>query len=100
MKSIPHSFYKSKAWQQCRASYLSKHSLCERCLEKGLIVPAEIVHHKIYLNEENYKDPSVSLNHENLEAVCKTCHNQEHMSNAHEQRWRFNAAGELETLGE
>ncbi len=47
--------------------------ICERC--GGL---ASICHHKIYLNAENYKNPYVSLNHDHLEALCQTCHNQEH----------------------
>lgn len=63
--------------------------LCERCLAKGLVVPARIVHHKIYLTEENYRDPSVSLNLENLEALCQDCHNAEHFGEKKQKRWRF-----------
>ena len=38
-------FYRSKAWQQCRESYISKvHGLCERCQSKGKITPGYIVH--------------------------------------------------------
>ena len=60
-------FYKTGAWVQCRNAYLkSVGGLCEKCLEKGLIVPAEIVHHKIHLNAENLSDPSISLNPANL----------------------------------
>jgi 5-methylcytosine-specific restriction endonuclease McrA len=60
-------FYKSKAWQQCRAGYLtSVYGLCERC---G--APAKIVHHKIELTLENINDPEVALNWNNLEAVCQ-----------------------------
>lgn len=72
-------FYKSKAWQRCRASYISKvHGLCERCLAKGETVPGYIVHHKTHLSPSNINNPNVSLNHENLEYVCKKCHDQEH----------------------
>ena len=39
---------------------------------------ASICHHKVYLNAENYKNPYVSLNHDFLECLCHTCHNQEH----------------------
>lgn len=73
------SFYKGKAWRTTRASYISEvHGLCERCLEQGRYTPCEDVHHKILLNEANIHDPSVSLNHEHLIALCKSCHNNVH----------------------
>lgn len=52
---------------------LKQNYICERC---GDI--ATICHHKVYLNADNYQDPSISLNHDLLEALCQTCHNQEH----------------------
>ena len=72
-------FYKSKTWQACRDNYLkSVGGLCEKCKAKGEIVPAEIVHHKIHLNANNITDPSITLNPVNLQAVCRTCHGEEH----------------------
>ena len=66
--------YKSRAWLKCRAAYLaSKFYVCERCGR-----PATIVHHKRYVTPENVSDPSVTLNPENLEALCLDCHNAEH----------------------
>ena len=79
MKSLPNNFYKQADWIQCRANYLKYcGGFCERCKAKGLLIPADIVHHKIYLNEDNYRDANVSLNFENLEALCQKCHNAEH----------------------
>lgn len=95
MRSIDNSFYKSKEWTACRQSYLSLHPLCELCLEKGIITPAKIVHHKIHLNEENYKDPTISLNHENLQSVCQECHNNIHFKKVVSDRWSFDENGEL-----
>lgn len=95
MKSIDGSFYKSKAWKECRAAYLSEHGLCERCLKKGLVAPAAIVHHKIYLDRESVQDPSISLNPANLEALCMTCHNQEHLKTETPRRWAFDENNEL-----
>ena len=91
MRSIPTKFYKSTAWEKCRKGYLaSVGGLCERCKAEGKVVPAAIVHHKIYLREENYKDPSIALNFENLEALCQTCHNQEHgKDEIKKRRWSF-----------
>ncbi|KAA0944163.1 HNH endonuclease [Sporosarcina sp. ANT_H38] len=66
--------YKSAAWRRCRTSYIqSVFGLCERCEMPGLIV-----HHKIYINSSNVNNPSVTLNHDNLEYLCQTCHNNEH----------------------
>lgn len=74
-------FYKSPAWKNCRAAYAkSKGGLCERCLKKGMYVPGEIVHHKIYINSDNINDPEVLLNWNNLELLCRGCHGLEHDS--------------------
>lgn len=95
MRSVDNRFYKSKAWEACRQSYLASHSLCERCLAQGHIVPARIVHHKQHLTPETVTDPSVALNHKNLEALCQDCHNKEHFGEKVEQRWKFTSEGEL-----
>lgn len=74
-------FYRSKHWIKCRNGYFKKVSgLCERCYSKGEYVPGVIVHHKIILTPNNIIDPTVSLNHDNLELLCLDCHNKEHMS--------------------
>lgn len=79
MQDFAKSFYKSRRWQDTRAAYLSsKQGLCERCLKKGLYHPAVIVHHKVYLTAENIHTPEVSLSWDNLEAVCRECHEAEH----------------------
>ncbi|HBA50077.1 MAG TPA: HNH endonuclease [Lachnospiraceae bacterium] len=69
------SFYNSKKWQDCRKSYMENRilvdgGLCEECHEK----PGHIVHHRISLTLDNIKNPEISLNHKNLEYVCKDCH--------------------------
>ena len=72
-------FYKTAAWVNCRNGYLkSVGGLCEKCKAKGLIVPAEIIHHKIHLNADNINDPSITLNPMNLEALCRQCHGEAH----------------------
>ena len=64
-------FYISDEWRRCRAAYLAKEPLCERCGK-----PATQVHHKERLTPDNIHDPSVSLNPDNLEALCMDCHQQ------------------------
>ena len=79
MKDSAETFYKSRRWQKTRAAYLrSVGGLCERCLKKGLYHPAVIVHHKVYLTAENIHTPEIALSWNNLEAVCRDCHEEEH----------------------
>ena len=94
MRSIDPSFYKSKAWRECRQSFLAANPLCMRCLKEGRVKPATIVHHTIYLTKETVNDPSISLNFENLEAVCQDCHNKEHHGDHTDRRWKY-VDGEL-----
>jgi 5-methylcytosine-specific restriction enzyme A len=48
--------------------------LCQRCYSKGLLTPADIVHHIQHLS----KEPDRALDEDNLISVCTTCHNQLH----------------------
>ena len=71
-------FYNSKAWKQCRKSYIQKRTLidgglCEICHK----LPIYIVHHKNILTPANINDPDVTLNHCMLQGVCKECHDRE-----------------------
>lgn len=81
-------FYVSWEWRKCRAAYLKKEPLCERCGE-----PATQVHHKIRLTPDNIKNPDIALNFDNLEALCETCHQQEHRPAI---RWRCDPLGHVE----
>lgn len=93
MKAWAKKFYNGKAWKVCRLSYIaSVHGLCERCGK-----PGKIVHHKKYLTPQNINDPSISLNHENLEYHCHDCHNVEHFSSgaAIEPGFTFDSDGNL-----
>lgn len=79
MKDYAEKFYKGTAWHKCRAAYLkSVGGLCERCMSNGLFVPAVIVHHKIHITPENIDDPNIILDWNNLEALCRDCHHDEH----------------------
>lgn len=77
-------FYRSHAWRTTSTAYRrSVGGLCERCLAKGIITPAEVVHHKIPLTPENIQDLSISLNWDNLQALCRQCH-----AEVHEEMYR------------
>lgn len=69
-----HRFYKSKAWFVARnVKTNATQGKCELCGAIG-----EEVHHKIRLIVDNVNDTNISLNQDNLELLCKDCHNDEH----------------------
>jgi len=68
-------FYNSAAWRKCREYVLKRDNyLCQRCLRKGIIQAADVVHHKEHLED----NPEKALDPENLESLCNACHNEEH----------------------
>ena len=78
------AFYNSMAWKQTSRAYKqSVGGLCESCMAKGLVTPAEIVHHKIPLTDNNINDLNISLSWNNLQALCRQCH-----AEAHEEMYR------------
>ena len=86
------NFYTTRAWRKCRAAFLSEKSgLCEICLSKGLIEPAVHVHHKTPITIEKLKDPRITLNHDNLMALCEECHQAQHRT----KRWRCDELGRV-----
>ena len=94
MKDFAKSFYTSRAWKNCRRAYAaSVGGLCEDCKAKGLIVPGEIVHHKIELTPENINDPAVTLSWSNLRLVCRECHAKKH--GARERRYTVDPLGRV-----
>lgn len=85
-------FYSSRAWKETQAAYMeSQHRVCERCESV-----ARIVHHKRYISPQNINDPNITLNWNNLEALCHSCHEFEHKGTAaHASEVRFNSNGDI-----
>lgn len=78
-REFARKFYSSKQWQECRNEYMrERHYLCENCLRKGIYAPARYVHHIIELDPTNIENPEVALGFDNLEAVCRACHDEYH----------------------
>ena len=78
-KEFSKAFYKSVAWQKCRAYCWSRDKgLCQDCLKNGMIVPGVEVHHIVELTPQNISDSSISLNPSNLVTLCKSCHEARH----------------------
>lgn len=97
-KEFTGNFYQSKAWRDCRSSFIAIRvsidgGKCERCSSAG-----KIVHHKEYITPMNINDPYITLNHDNLEYLCDYCHKKEHgqIHDVVAEGLRFNSKGELE----
>ena len=83
-------FYNSKVWKEMRKTiWIQQNLLCNRCHKPVYVdgisewIPREkrrtgIVHHKIYLDNSNIYDDNISLDENNLEGLCKECHESEH----------------------
>lgn len=94
MKPWAEKFYKSTAWKNCRDSYMKKvGGLCEDCYSKGIVTPAEEVHHIKEITKANITNPEITLNHENLAALCHDCHMKRHHPT--ERRYRIDENGRV-----
>ena len=95
-KEFAKSFYASSAWKICKSGYAaSQNYLCERCRAAGELVPGKIVHHKIPLTPDNINDPNIALNWGNLELLCLSCHNKEHLAAENKKRYYIDKNGRV-----
>ena len=70
VRAFARAFYESPAWRRTRAYIFKRDAgLCVRCGAPGVIV-----HHIQPLTPANIDDPSISLNEDNLETLCRACH--------------------------
>lgn len=72
--------YNSSKWVKLRNAYIQANPLCELCLEKEIIKPAEEVHHikPIGTGLDELEMMDLAYNPENLKALCKECHHEIH----------------------
>lgn len=76
------AFYNSSEWKHVKRMALRRDRfLCGLCLvERGVMVAAELVHHKLYLSQD--WNQRLTLN--NLISLCHFCHNQIHKNDKKE----------------
>ena len=75
------TLYKSARWLKLRQAILQRtDGLCVRCLDKGRITEAKIIHHRRPWKDGRTKAERESLmwNEDNLEPLCNGCHNEAH----------------------
>ena len=92
-------FYVSRAWRSCRASFIkSRGGMCEECWKHGIIEtgskdrPLE-VHHIIPLTDQNINNPAVTYSWNNLQLLCKDCHDKK--KDKPPKRWRVDPDGRV-----
>ena len=98
-------FYNTAKWQKARELALMRDKyLCVMCYQQGNVIPAEVVHHKIHLNESNVDNPSIALNLDNLISLCSDHHAEVHkgehgkgrmFQEEHPYQYEFDANGML-----
>lgn len=62
-------FYQSRKWRALRTLKLQKDPLCEECMRKGMLVPAQMVDHIVPINKGG-----APLDLNNLQSLCNHCH--------------------------
>lgn len=105
---VRQDFYQSNVWKHVRKNiWLKQSCLCNRCGRPVYVdgiseyMPREnrrmgIVHHKEYLNDTNVYDDNIALNEDNLEGICKECHEKEHHQDiATRKGYEFDSNGNL-----
>lgn len=62
--------YNSALWKQLRRAQLEAHPLCKFCSALGRVVAATVVDHR----KPHRGDESMFFDAENLQSLCKPCH--------------------------
>lgn len=91
-------FYNSPKWRRKSKQILRRDKYqCQLCKRYGRLVEAEIVHHKLELDEY----PELALDDDNLVSVCKKCHNKLHPEKGNKTgRYRYPRKNEDRYSGE
>ena len=85
-KNNLHDFYSSAEWQKLAGAVRKEqHNECQRCRQRGYYSPCAAVHHIKHVK----KHPELALSADNLECLCRVCHEEEHRQGAYmnEERW-------------
>ena len=78
MRVLRQTFYNTTKWRKARLAHLQKEPLCQECLKKGKITPADSVHHKVSPFKDMKINWTLGLDDNNLESICQECHAELH----------------------
>lgn len=78
MRELRRKAYNNAQWRKLREVYMHEQPICEECLKHGKITPAEDIHHIRSPFKGGDINWALLLDHDNLMAVCKTCHQKIH----------------------
>lgn len=70
--------YQNSKWRRLRDDFIMLHPLCEDCLSKGKVVPADDIHHIRSPFRDGQINWALLMDPENLVALCKDCHGRRH----------------------
>lgn len=72
--------YNSERWRRLRAWKFACNPLCEVCLSKDVVTPAEDIHHIVSFMSVDNPDQRIFLAYDfdNLMSLCKKCHQNIH----------------------
>lgn len=77
--SMQKSFYNSARWRKFRVSFLASHDpVCAVC-KKIITDPLDCeLDHIVELTPENVLNPDITLNPDNVQILCHSCHDKKH----------------------
>ena len=78
MRKLRRDAYNNSTWRNLRNTYMRNHPICEDCLAKGKVTPAEDIHHKVSPFKNGEINYNLLLDYDNLVALCKNCHGIRH----------------------
>ena len=72
--------YQTMQWRKLRAAKLVETPLCEVCLQRGAVVEAVDVHHRVSFmtTEDAVERYRLAYDYDNLQSLCKQCHQKIH----------------------
>lgn len=77
MKNYQKQVYKDPRWKLCRDAVIQRdRDICYFC--GRIILKKRTIHHLIEINENNYSDPEIAFNLDNLVECHHGCHDQYH----------------------
>ena len=78
--NVSGKYYNTKQWKNLRNYYIRRNPLCEICLSKGIVKPANEVHHKrpFLLGRTDEERWQLLTDEDNLQSLCYACHDEVH----------------------